>query len=115
MRHHLLIAVAAVIAAQPVASLPLPVKKTGRDHVMRAGGRIAPTGCAVDALPSGADVWRRAPMRQGNLGALEELRQRRGRVHDRCVPRRQCFTDQRSVGTRGIANSPFRTPPFLGK
>ena len=115
MKRHFLIAVAAAIAAQPVASLPLADKKPARDQAIRMVGRIAPSGCVVDVLPAGAGIRSRAPSRRGNLGALDELRQRTRQAYDRCVPRRRCFTNQQPAGTPEVLDNPFHTPPFLGR
>ena len=115
MRRYLLGAVAAAITAHPMASLPLPVEQTGRDRVIGVVGRIAATGCAVDAQPARVGIGHRAPTLRTNRGAPVQVRQRTGRVHGRCLPRRECFTSQRPVGTEAVPDSLFRTPPFLGR
>ena len=115
MRRHLLIVAAAAIAAQPMASLPIPEKKTKRGRPVFVVGQIASTGCAVDTLPGPAGIWNSAPVLRGHRGAREGLRPRIGQVHDRCVPRRECFTERRPEGTTRILDNPLRTPPLIGR
>ena len=115
MKRPMLIAAITAMTIQPRASLPFPSKQTGRDHAASVIRRIAPTGCAVDARSLPVGVWHPAQVRPRRPRVPVEIRQRTARVHDRCVPRRECFTDQRPVTTRRVLDSPFRTPPFLGK
>ena len=115
MRRHLLIVAAAAIAVQPMASLPVPEEKAKRGRPVFVVGQIVSTGCAVDTLPARAGIWNTAPVLRGNRGAGEGIRPRIGPVHDRCVPRRECFTDRRPEGTGRILDNPFRTPPLIGR
>lgn len=115
MRRYILIAAVASITVQPLTPLPLPVKQTGRDRFLGVVGRIASTGCAVDAPSSRVGVWNPTTIQSSSRGPLAGARQRTRQPHDRCVPRRECFTSQSPVGTRQDPDSRFRTPTFLGR
>ncbi len=115
MKRHVLIAAAAAIMVQPMASLPVPVKQTGSDRVMTVVERMVPAGCEADARSARVGVWHPGPVLSGNRGGRGEARTRTARTHDRCVPRRECFTGRRPVGTKREPDSRFRTPTFLGK
>ncbi len=103
------------MATQPIASLPLPSKQTTPDRLLAAANRVVAAGCAVDDAAGHGGVGRPVPVRSGKQGPAEQLRERVRRTQDRCLPRRECFTGLPSVRTGGIANSPFRTPPFRGR
>ena len=115
MRRHILIAAAAALTVQPMASLPRPVKQTGRDQVVGVARRIASTGCAVEARTVPVGVWNPPMVPSGNRRGREEMRPRMERAHDRCLPRRECFIDERPTRAGGVLDSPFRTPTFIGK
>ena len=115
IRRHILIAAAAAMTVQPMTSLPRPVKQTGRDQVVRVAQRMASTGCAIDAQTVRVGVWNPPMVPWGNRRGGEQMRPRMGRAHDRCLPRRECFVDERPTRGGGVLDSPFRTPTFLGK
>lgn len=115
MRRYMLIAAVAGMTVQPLTPLPLPVKQTERGRVPDMVGRIASTGCAVDAPSASVVAWNRPMIDSSNRIPLEDARQRNRALHDRCVPRRECFTSRSPVRTRRDKDSWFRTPTFLGR
>ena len=115
MRRYMLIAAVAAVTVQPLTPLPLSGKQTKRDRVVNVIGRIASTPCAVDVATEGVAVWNPPTVRSRDRGPLDDLRQRTRRTHDRCLPRRECFTNQSPVRTRTDPDSWFRTPTFLAR
>jgi hypothetical protein len=115
MRRYTLIVAVAGMTVQPLTPLPLPGKQTTRDRAPDAVGRLASAGCAVDARSDRVDVWNRARLESGSRGPLADARQRNRQMHGRCVPSRECFTNQRPVGTGRGPDSRFRTPTFVGR
>ena len=115
MRGYVLIAAVASIAVQPLTPLPLPVKQTAWDRAQIVAGQLASTGCAVDAPSARVGVWNPPTLESGSRGPLADTRQRNRQMHDRCVPRRECFTSQSPAGTRRDPDRQFRTPKFVGR
>jgi len=115
VRRYMLIAAVAGMTVQPLTPLPLPVKQTGRDRVLGMVGRTASTGCAVDAPFASVGVWDAPTVDSSNRAPLADSRQRTRALHDRCVPRRECFTTRSPVHTSRDPDSRFRTPTFLGR
>ena len=115
MRRLILIAAAAAMTVQPMTSLPRPVKKTGRDQAVNVVRRIATTGCAVNAGQAPVGVWHPPMVPSGNRRSPGEVRSRTGRVHDRCLPRRECFIDEGPARAGRVSDSVFRTPTLIGR
>lgn len=115
MKRHILIAAVAAVTIQPLTPLPLSSGRTKGDRVANVVGRIASAGCAVDVASETVAVWDAPTVQSLDRWPLDDLRQRTRRTHDRCLPRRECFTNQSPVRTRRDPDRWFRTPTFLGK
>ena len=115
MRGYILIAAVAGMTVQPLTPLPSPVKQTARDPALGVAGRLASTGCAVGVPSARVGVWNPPTFESGSRGPLADARQRNRQMHDRCVPRRECFTSQSPAGTRRAPDRQFRTPKFVGR
>lgn len=115
MRRHILIAAVAAVTIQPLTPLPLPSGQTKGNRVAHAGGRIASTGCAADLGTETMAVWNPHSAENRFRGPLNDLRLRTWRMHGRCVPRRECFTNQSPSLARRDPGRWFKTPKFLGK
>lgn len=115
MRHHILIAAVAAVTIQPLTPLPLPSGQTKGNRVANVVSRISSTGCAVNVAAESVAVWNPPTVRSRDRGPLDDLRQRTRRTHDRCLPRRECFTNQSPGLTRRDPDRLFRTPTFLGR
>ena len=114
MRHYILIAAAAGMTVQLSTPLPMPVQQSAQDRALGVVGRLASTGCAVDAPAARAGVWSPATFESGGRGTLADVRQGNRQMRDRCVPRRKCFTSQSPIRARRGLGSRFRAPTFLG-
>lgn len=115
MMRYILVAAVAAVTIQPLTPLPLPSGKTKGNRVANVVSRIATTGCAVSVVTEGVAVWNPPTVRSRDRGPLDNLRQRTRRTHDRCLPSRECFTNQSPVRTRRNPDRWFRTPTFLGR
>lgn len=115
MESKMLIVAASLVVVQPIASLPIPVKETGRDHVARTVERLAPSGCMVRVRPLPTEEWNLEPVPRTTVGRPSAMRPRTPRVRDRCLPRRDCFRTGEQRGGEGITEGLFRTPTFIGK
>lgn len=115
MRRHILIAAVAAVTIQPLTPLPLPSRQTKGNRVAHAAGRIASTGCAADVGTETVAVWNPHSAENRGRGPLNDLRLTTWRIHDRCVPRRECFTNRSAGHTRRDPDRWFKTPKFLGK
>jgi hypothetical protein len=115
MRRFMLIAAAAAITIQPMASLPIESAKRGHDRRGESIWRIAPAGCAVpvETVYGGAERTVRVPI--GRRGTPNDIRRRSPRRMDRCTPSRGCLTDRAPLPFKIDLGNPLRTPTFLGK
>ena len=110
-----LVAAALSVSAQPLVSLPRFGKQAPRERSAGILQRVAPAPCPVDARPATTGDWTVGTALPRVQDALSDVRHRTAPVRDRCLPRRECFTDHSQARREASGDSLFRTPSIVGK
>ena len=115
MKRVLLVAAALAVSAQPLASLPRFGKQAPRERSAGILQRVAPRPCPVDTPRATTGDWTVGTALARVQGVLSDVRHRTEPVRDRCLPRRECFTDRSQAGREASSDPLFRTPSIVGK
>ena len=115
MKRVLLVAAALAVSVQPLVSLPRFGKQVPREKSPGILQRIAPRPCPADTRRATTGDWTVGTALARIQGALSDVQHRTEPVRDRCLPRRECFTDRGPVGGEASSDSLFRTPSIVGK
>ena len=115
MKRVLLVAAALSVLAQPLVSLPRFGKQAPRERSAGILQRIAPRPCPADTRRATTGDWTVGTALARVQGVLSDVRHRTAPVRDRCLPRRECFTDRSQAGREASGDSLFRTPSIVGE
>ena len=115
MKRVFLVAAALSVLAQPLVSLPRFGKQAPRERSAGILQRIAPRPCPADTRRATTGDWTVGTALARIQGALSDVQHRTEPVRDRCLPRRECFTDRGPVGGEASSDSLLRTPSIVGK